>query len=400
MSRLRLITAGESHGRGILGIMEGFPAGHKIDFEILRNELALRRGGYGRSGRMKIEEDTVEFISGVRGGFTTGNPISFYVENKEWDKWADYMSPEGEVKKGKEVSVPRPGHADLAGAMKFLKRDMRDVLERASARGTVAYTVAGAICKSFLKEMGILSFFQVLSIGGVKGKKGDYPDSYEEFYDIISRTMFYSFDESAEEEMKKEVDMAMDGGYSLGGVFEVCVKNVPPGLGSYTQWDRKMDGILAGALMSIPAVKAVEIGEGIRGAYAKGYEFHDEIFYKDKDSESVSSYRDVKCFYRKTNNAGGIEGGVSNGEDIVIRCYMKPIPTMRKPMRSVDVISKKEAEAHFERADVCAVPSAAVIGSAVVSIHITSLFLEKFGGDSISECRSNYLNYLYELRKL
>lgn len=400
MSRLRLITAGESHGKAIVGIMEGFPAGQKIDFELLRKELALRRGGYGRSERMKIEEDKVEFISGVKGGITTGNPISFYVENKEWNKWVDFMKTKGETRNGKEVKVPRPGHADLAGAMKFLKKDMRDILERSSARSTVAYTVAGAICKGFLREMGILSFFQVLSIGGIKGERKEYPQTYEEFYNNVSERLFYCFDEEAEREMKKKIDEAIEGGYSLGGIFEVCVRNVPPGLGSFTQWDRKMDGVLAGALMSIPAVKAVEIGEGIKGADMKGYEFHDEIFYSEKMSECISSYRDAKCFYRKTNNAGGIEGGISNGEDIIAKCYMKPIPTMRRAMKSVDIESKESKDAHFERADVCAVPSAAVVGSAVISFHIASLFLEKFGGDTLIECKNNYLNYLNELRKL
>lgn len=400
MSRLRLLTAGESHGKGIVGILENFPRGVKLSKEFIERELAMRRGGYGRSPRMKMESDEVEFLSGVRGGMTTGAPISFFVKNAEWDTWREFLSPFEEVKEGMEFTSPRPGHADLAGGMKFNTHDMRDILERASARSTVARVVAGALCKLLLMNFGIEFHFRVLSIGGVSAKR-KYPEkiTYDGLLKRLQRSLFYCLDEEAERKMKREVERAMRDGYSLGGVFEVRIRNIPPGLGSYTEWDRRLDGRLAMALMSLPSVKAVEIGEGIKGSSLKGFQFHDRIYFSRKSSRAPRTYRDVKRFYRKTNNAGGIEGGVTNGEEVLLRAYMKPIPTMRKPLESVDVITKKKTRAHFERADVTVVPAGSVIGSACVAYEVCDAFLEKFGGDTFDEVKDSYIRYLRELKK-
>jgi chorismate synthase len=402
VSRIRLLTAGESHGKSIVGIIENFPRGVKVSYDFIMRELSLRRGGYGRSERMKKEKDEVEFLSGIRGGETTGAPISFIVRNSEWENWKEFLIPFGKVKEGKEITSPRPGHADFAGAMKFLTKDIRDVLERASARTTVARVVAGALAKLFLLNFGIECHFHVVSLGKIIAST-KYPEkmTYEELIKTLSSTFFYCLDKEAEEKMKKEVDKAREEGYSLGGVFEVRVKNVPPGLGSFTEWDRRMDARIGMALMSIPSVKGVEIGNAIMGSRLKGSEFHDPIFFKNirKKVSNPTSYSQVKRFYRKTNNAGGIEGGITNGEDIIVRGYMKPIPTMRTPLQSVDLNTKRPSFAHFERADVTVVPAGAVIGSACVAYEICNAFLEKFGGDTIEEIKNAYKNYLRAIEK-
>ena len=402
MSKIRFLTAGESHGKAIVGIIENFPRGVKISYEFIMRELRLRRGGYGRSERMKRESDEVEFLSGIRGGETTGSPISFIIRNSEWENWKEFLSPFDEVKKGKEFTSPRPGHADFAGAMKFLTKDMRDILERASARATVARVVAGSLAKLFLMNFGIECHFHVLSLGSVNAST-KYPEkiTYEELVKRLESTFFYCLDKEAEEKMVEEVDRAKKDGYSLGGIFEVRVKNVPPGLGSYAEWDRRIDARLSMAVMSIPSVKGVEIGNGIRGSALKGYEFHDQIYFRNikRKSSNFLSYSDVKKFYRKTNNAGGIEGGITNGEDVVVRGYMKPIPTMRTPLMGVDLNTKKPSLAHFERADVTVVPAGALIGSACVAYEICNAFLEKFGGDTMDEVKNAYKIYLRSIEK-
>ncbi len=401
MSRLRFLTAGESHGKAIVGIIENFPRGVKISYDFIRRELLLRRGGYGRSERMKREKDEVEFLSGIRGGVTMGSPISFIVRNSEWENFKDSLSPFEDIKSGKEFTSPRPGHADFAGAMKFLTKDMRDILERASARTTVARVVAGALSKVFLMNFGIECHFHVLSIGGITASKPYVENiSYEELLKRLESTFFYCLDREAEEKMKEEVDRAKKEGYSLGGVFEVRAKNVPPGLGSYTEWDRRMDARISMAVMSIPSVKGVEIGNGIKGSSLKGHEFHDTIYFKKvKRKRDFLSYSDVKKFYRMTNNAGGIEGGVTNGENVIVRGYMKPIPTMRKPLMGVDLKTKSSSPAHFERADVTVVPAGAVIGSACVAYELCNAFLEKFGGDTMEEIKNAYKSYLKDIEK-
>jgi len=402
VSKLRLLTAGESHGKAIVGIVENFPRGVKISYDFIMRELRLRRGGYGRSERMKIETDDVEFLSGIRGGETTGSPISFIVRNSEWEIWKEFLAPFDEIKKGKEFTSPRPGHADFAGALKFLTKDIRDILERASARTTVARVVAGALAKLFLMNFGIECHFHVLSIGKVLAST-NYPEkiTYDELIKKLESTFFYCLDKEAEKKMKEEVERAKKEGYSLGGTFEVRVKNVPPGLGSYTEWDRRMDARISMAVMSIPSVKGMEIGNGIRGSSLKGSEFQDPIYFRGlkKKVSNPLSYSQVKKFYRKTNNAGGIEGGITNGEEVIVRGYMKPIPTMRKPMMVVDLQTKKLSSAHYERADVTVVPAGAVIGSACVAFEICNAFLEKFGGDTLDEVKNAYKKYLKSIEK-
>ncbi len=374
-------TAGESHGKCILALVEGFPAGVKIDSETVDRELRRRQGGYGRGARMAIERDRVEILSGTKGDITLGSPITLLVRNRDY-----------KIEKLPEVTRPRPGHTDLAGMLKFLTPDARPILERSSARETAARTAAGALCKILLAEFDIRVLGYVVQIGKIKARAGKL--SPGEIIKIRDRSPVYTVDRSAERRIIAEIDQAKAAGDTLGGVFEVIATGVPAGLGSTAQWSRRLDGCLAQALMSIQAIKAVEIGAGFKAASLPGSRVHDEIFYDDKGHEKSGG------FYRRTNRAGGIEGGITNGEPIICRGAMKPISTLKKPLRSVDVRTKEAVEAQVERSDVCAVPAASVVGEAVVAFELARAFLDKFGGDSLPEIRRNYQNYLEALKEL
>ncbi|UCD83269.1 MAG: chorismate synthase [Deltaproteobacteria bacterium] len=406
----RFITAGESHGQALIAIVEGLPAGLEISEEFVNRELVRRQRGYGRGSRMRIEKDRAEILSGVRWGKSIGSPIAIRIENRDWKNWQEMMAVyplestilKKQEKKGlRRLTRPRPGHADLAGALKFGHQDLRNVLERASARETAARTAVGAIAKKFLEEFDIVILSWVTEIGDVKikriGRQKQKKDKktqdlgyFKKLFDRAERSVLRCPDPEAEKKMKQRIDEAISRGDTVGGVFELRAIGVPPGLGSYSQWDLRLDGHLAQALVSIPAIKAVELGMGFEASRKWGSEIHDEIFYRDS-GKTRQGYKEG--FYRMTNNAGGIEGGVSNGEDIVLRAAMKPISTLRSPLRSVDIETKKKAEAGIERADVCAVPAAAVVGEAITAIEITRAFQEKFGGDSLEEVKRNYQGY-------
>ena len=391
--KLRYLTSGESHGCALICIIEGIPLGLSISPQIINKDLARRQKGYGRGGRMKIEADTVKIISGVRWGKTIGSPIALLIENKDWLNWDKAMSPLEEDKNSlPPVTRPRPGHADLSGALKYGHRDIRDVLERSSARETAARVAAGAIAKEFLSEFNIKVMSYVVEIGGIKVPSSRFPapSSEKKLLETFKKAEVSPVrcaDKNTEEKMIDKIDKASVKGDTLGGIFEVIAIGVPPGLGSYIQWDRRLNARLAYALMGIQAIKGVEIGLGFEMAGHFGSEVMDEIFY------------DSSLFYRKTNNAGGIEGGISNGMPIVIKAAMKPIPTLKKPLQSVDIISKKPFKAVYERSDVCAVPAASVIGEAMTALVIAECFLEKFGGDSMGEVKRNYEGYLKDLKE-
>lgn len=383
---LRYLSAGESHGEMLMAIVEGMPAGLLIRVSDIDNDLARRQGGYGRGGRMKIEKDTVKILSGVRWGKTLGSPLGLMVRNKDWDNWRIKMSPDSAFLNSAEpVTRPRPGHADLAGAMKYDHEDIRNVLERSSARETAMRVAVGAVCKRMLAEFGISIVSHVIAIGGVFAKVDRL--SHREIRRKTENADLRCADHDAEKRMIRKIDEARKNGDSLGGIFEVVVSGVPVGLGSHVHWDRKLDGRLAAALMSIQAMKGVEVGSGFGVANRPGSLVHDEIFWTPKSG-----------YFRRTNHAGGIEGGMSNGEDIVLRAAMKPIPTLMKPLRSVDMGSRKPFKASIERSDVCAVPAAGVVGEASVAFEIAAAMIEKFGGDSISEMRRNFENYQKHLR--
>lgn len=379
---LRYLTAGESHGPALTTIVEGLPAGLPIEADYINRHLSRRQQGYGRGRRMTIEQDRVRILAGVRGGKTLGSPVCLQIENRDWENWAKTMDPgPGAYTGDRVVTRPRPGHADLAGALKYGHRDVRNVLERASARETAARVAAGSLARRLLEEMGVTILGLVVRIGKVEAAIPDLPPDVLQARAAESRVMCP--DAVASLRMMEQIDRIRDEGDSLGGVFEIRAYGVPPGLGSYSQWDRRLDGHLAGALMSIQAIKGVEVGLGFAGAALPGSEVQDEIYHADK-----------RGFYRLTNRAGGIEGGVTNGETIVVRAAMKPIPTLRRPLKSVDLLTRLPAEAAFERSDICAVPAAAVIGEAVVAFELARACLEKFGGDSLEEFLDNYRRYL------
>ncbi|MCD6574597.1 chorismate synthase [Candidatus Aerophobetes bacterium] len=387
---LRYLTCGESHGQGLLVILEGIPSGLKLERDYINRDLMRRQTGYGRGERMQIERDRVRIISGLRWGKTLGSPISLFIPNLDWKNWQKLMSPEGSRKKDTAdiplFTRPRPGHADLVGGIKYNFLDLRNVLERASARETAARVAAGAVCRRLLEEFGISIFSRVIQIGGEKDESSwkDVLDNYERIENSPLRCM----DEIVEKKMIELINKAKQRGDTLGGIFEVIALGLPPGLGSYVQWDLKLDARLAFGIMSIQAIIGVEIGMGFKGALHFGSEVQDEIAY-DKE----------RGFYRLSNRCGGIEGGMSTGEPLVIRAAMKPISTLAKPLRSVDILSKKQVKAAKERADVCAVPAASVIGEAVVAIEIARAMREKFGGDSLEEMRRNYLSYMKYVRE-
>ncbi|MFX4263361.1 chorismate synthase [Pelotomaculum propionicicum] len=385
---LRYLTAGESHGPALVAVLEGMPAGLELTAGYINAQLARRQGGYGRGARMKIEADAVRFLSGVRGGTTLGSPIALYIENKDWANWSQAMSPEQVAQvEERAVTRPRPGHADLAGVLKYGHRDIRNVLERSSARETAARVAAGSVARKLLDELGVEITGHVVRIGDIAAGAG--AESLAELKERAAASQLLCADEKAEQEMIAAIDKARAEGDSLGGVFEIRAAGVPPGLGSHVQWDRKLDARLAAALMSIQAVKGVEVGLGFEAAARKGSQVQDEIFYDGG-----------RGFYRQTNRAGGIEGGMSNGEEIVLRAAMKPIPTLYRPLRSVDLVSKKPFEASVERSDVCAVPAACVVGEAVTAWELACACLEKFGGDSMDELRRNMESYLAALKQV
>ncbi len=388
MFKLRYITAGESHGKALTGILEGIPAGLPINSDEIDIELKRRQGGYGRGGRMKIESDHAEIISGVRWGKTLGSPIALIIENKDYKNWTEGMSPnmigEGSIP---AITHPRPGHADLPGAIKYGHDDIRNILERSSARETAMRVAFGAIAKKFLSTFNIMIGSYVIQIGNQKAEIRSQNFKEKEIMEIFTRAEQSPVrcpDEMATKKMVKLIDKAIKEGNSLGGIFEVFAIGIPVGLGSYIQWDRRLDGRLAYALMSIQAIKGVEIGLGFEISRKFGSEVMDEIFYSKKS----------EGFYRRTNFAGGIEGGMTNGMPVVLRAAMKPIPTQRKPLRSVDIKTKKQVEAVYERSDICAVPAAGVIAESMVALTLADAFLEKFGGDSMIEAKSNYKSYL------
>lgn len=390
---LRYLSAGESHGPQLTAIIEGMPAGVPIAVEDINRDLARRQCGYGRGGRMQIEKDEVEILSGVRWGKTIGSPITLSVRNRDWVNWQEKMSTLERHRDDRlRVTRSRPGHADLPGAMKYDHHDVRNILERSSARETAARVAVGAVAKAFLCGFGIEVSGFVTELGGIRAERPDLPLAV--LREKANASELFTYDDEAGEEMKRLIDRTKEAGDTLGGVIEVCVAGVPVGLGSHVQWDRKIDARLAMALMSIQAIKGVEIGTGFDAARNPGSRVHDEIYF---DSARIVA-GELSGFYRKTNNAGGIEGGISNGEQIIVRAAMKPIPTLYKPLRSVDIESKEPYEATVERSDVCAVPAAAVVAESVVALEIAAAFLEKFGGDSIGEIQRNYAGYRDYLR--
>ncbi|MHB1041516.1 MAG: chorismate synthase [Eubacteriales bacterium] len=384
---LRYLTAGESHGPALTAIIEGLPSGLPLPAEYIDRQLARRQGGYGRGGRMKIESDHVRLVAGVRGGLTLGSPVAMSIENKDWANWSGIMAPGPEAKlEERVVTRPRPGHADLAGAIKYRHRDVRNVLERSSARETAARVAVGSAARRLLEELGIKIFGQVLRIGGIVAER--VAMTPEEFGDHLPGSQLLCADAGAEKRMMEKIDAAKEAGDTLGGVFEICAFGLPPGLGSYVQWDRKLDGRLAAAVMSIQAVKGVEVGLGFEAADLPGSRVMDEIFYGLD-----------KVFYRGANRAGGIEGGMTNGEPVILRAAMKPIPTLSRPLRSVDIKTKEPFAASVERSDVCAVPAACVIGEAVAAWELAAACLEKCGGDSMAELKENWDRYLASVKE-
>lgn len=386
---LRYVSAGESHGKGLVGILEGLPSGLEIDTDFINLQLHRRQLGYGRGGRMRIEQDRIAIISGIRHGRTLGSPISFLIENRDWENWQTVMSPEAvpDTAETRSVTRPRPGHVDLAGALKYQAHDVRGVLERASARETAVRVAAGAFCSLLLCRSGISLGSHVLAVGAESVTREYEEPELGRVLQIDPESDLRCCDPGAEERMRQAIDAARRAGDSLGGVLEVIAGGVPPGLGSHTQWDRRLDGLIAQALMSVPAAKAVEIGRGIPCAAMPGSEVHDEIFYEEQK----------RRFLRRTNRAGGIEGGISNGADIRVRVYMKPIPTLKKRLRSVDLVSKEAVEASFERSDICVVPAAAAVAESMLAMVLAQAFQEKFGGDSIAEQERNFQGYMRAL---
>ena len=377
----RWLTAGESHGPQLTVIIEGLPAGLELSSDDLQGDLRRRQGGHGRGGRQQIESDSARIVAGVRGGFTIGSPVALVLENRDHANWTAEMTPGKEGFAPKPVTRLRPGHADLAGALKYGHEDVRNVLERSSARETAARVAAGGVARKLLSRFGIRVLSFVQSIGSVDiGYEGVDPDRVSE--EEVERSPVRCPDAGASARMVAEIDAAAERGDTLGGTFRVIAGGAPPGLGSYVHWDRKLDGRLAQAVLSINAIKGVEFGAGFEGAGRPGSEFHDQIDFVEGRFRHLS------------NRAGGLTGGVTNGEPIDLRAAIKPISTMKKPMQSVDLKSKEKVEAHYERSDVCVVPAAGVIGEAMVALVLAEAFLEKFGGDSITEIERNHRSYL------
>lgn len=387
--KFNFTTAGESHGKTLVAVIEGLPAGVTIEIEKINHELWRRQQGYGRGNRMKIETDRVEIVSGVRHGKTLGSPVALLIENKDWRNWTVIMSAERletEPKNMKRVTRPRPGHADLAGGLKYDRRDMRDILERASARESAARVACGAFAKQLLANFGVEILSHVVQLGAIPEVL--VAADWETISSLADDEVLRCADKQAEARMIEKIDECKRAGDTLGGVFEVVAKSVVVGLGSHISWREKLDGRLAQAICSVPAVKACEIGEGVRNANLFGSEVHDEIGYDRED----------RRFTRPTNRAGGLEGGITTGEEIRVRGFLKPISTLKTPLASVDIETKEESKAAFERSDVTAVPAAGVIGEAMVAIVLADAFCEKFGGDSLGEMRRNFDSYVEQTK--
>ncbi|HVF30265.1 MAG TPA: chorismate synthase [Pyrinomonadaceae bacterium] len=399
----RFTTAGESHGKALVALVEGVPADLPIDVARIDHELWRRQQGYGRGGRMKIEADRVQVVSGIRHGKALGSPIALMIENRDFVHWTEIMSSEPiepELKNPRVVTRPRPGHADLAGGMKYGARDLRNILERASARETTSRVAAGAIAKQLLSEFGIEIRSHVVKLGSVP--QIALEKNWEEISAIPTDSTLACADEQVQQQMVALIDQAKDSGDTLGGVFEVVARGVVTGLGSAFSWKEKLDGRIAQAFMSIHAVKAVEIGTGIENAGRPGSQVHDEIFLetgggRQEPGNNPPVSRLLSPFVRRTNNAGGLEGGITNGEELRVRGYLKPISTLKQPLRSVDIQTKEPSEAAYERSDVTVVPAAGVIGEAMLAIVIANAMREKFGGDSIAEMRRNFDSYIESL---
>ncbi len=380
------MSAGESHGKSLAGILEGLPGGLAVDKGFINFQLHRRQVGFGRGERMKIEKDRIEILSGIRHGKTLGSPISFLIENRDWVRWQIPMSVEP-VDEGADIASiirPRPGHADLAGILKYHTEDVRNILERASARETASRVAAGAFCSFLLRRFNIRIGSHVLAIGNEQVAEAFQDLKGTEILKIDPESPVRCADDDATMRMMAAIGAAKESGDTLGGILEAVAVSIPPGLGSHVQWDRRLDGRIAQAMMSIPSAKGVEIGAAFAGARHFGSAVHDEIFYDTRKSR----------FYHKTNRAGGVEGGISNGEDIRVRVYLKPIPTLRKPLKSINIDTKQEADAAFERSDTCVVPAAGVVAESMLGYVLADAFLEKFGGDSIRETEDNYENYM------
>ena len=388
---LRFSTAGESHGESLVALISGLPAGVPVDQAFLDHELWRRQQGYGRGGRMRIEKDTAHILSGVRHGKTIGSPIAMTLANNDWKNWEEILPVEpGDAAKHKPVTSPRPGHADLAGALKYDFPDARYVLERASARESAARTACGAIAKMLLRSLGIEVASHVIRVGAAELAR---EATFAEIAALAQReeVLLACVDAESEARMKAEVDVALRTGDTIGGIFEVVVHGLPPGVGTHVNWDERLDGLLAQAVMSLQAVKAVELGRGVTAASSPGSQVHDAIGYSEGDGPFTK-------FTREHNNAGGIEGGISNGEDLIVRGYLKPISTLRRPLASVSFETRETTKASYERSDVCVVPAAGVAGEAMVALTVARCVIEKFGGDSLRELERNYKSYCEQIR--
>jgi chorismate synthase len=388
---IRFVTAGESHGQGLLAWISGLPAGLRVDLDFINHDLHRRQLGYGRGGRQKIEKDHVEALAGIRHGQTIGAPVALKIDNRDWANWERALAVEDRAEDKdarRPLTAPRPGHADLAGAMKLGFHDARYILERASARETAARVAAGALAKLLLREFGCEVLSHVIAVGHARLER---PAKWSEIQAVCANldSPLRCVDAAVESRMKEEVDQVLRAGDTVGGVFEVVAHNVPIGLGSHAQWDTKLDGRLAQAMMSLQAVKAVEIGSGIAAAASYGSEVQDEIGYDPTR----------RRFTRPSNRAGGLEGGITNGEDVIVRGYLKPISTLRKPMGTADLVTKRSVQAAYERSDVCVVPAGGVGGESMVALTLAGAFVEKFGGDSLAEMRRNFDGYNHQLNE-
>jgi chorismate synthase len=389
---LRFSTAGESHGESLVALISGLPAGVPVDQTFLDHELWRRQQGYGRGGRMRIERDTAHILSGVRHGKTIGSPIAMTLANKDWKNWEEILPvSEGEPAKHKAVASPRPGHADLAGALKYDFKDARYVLERASARESAARVACGAVAKMLLRSLGIEVASHVIRVGAAELSR---EASFQEIAELAQRedVLLACVDPESEARMKAEVDTALRTGDTIGGIFEVVVHGLPPGVGTHVNWDERLDSLLAQAVMSLQAVKAVELGRGVTAAQSPGSQVHDAIAYAEGEANTFTK------FTREHNNAGGIEGGISNGEDLVVRGYLKPISTLRRPLASVAFETREATKASYERSDVCVVPAAGVAGEAMVALTVARCVVEKFGGDSLRELERNFQGYCAQIK--
>jgi chorismate synthase len=396
---LRFSTAGESHGEALVAMVSGLPAGVPVDQALLDREMARRQKGYGRGGRMRIEQDRAHILSGVRHGKTIGSPVAMTIANADWKNWEESLpvfvgEGAGDVAKHKAVASPRPGHADLAGSLKYDFPDARYVLERASARETAARVACGAMAKMLLRELGVEVASHVVRVGKAELRR---EATWEEIVALAAKdeVLLNCVDAEDEQRMKAEVDAALKTGDTIGGVFEVVVHGLPPGVGTHVNWDERLDGLLAQAVMSVQAVKAVEIGRGVTAAESLGSVVHDEIGYAGAGDGKDG---DFTKFSREQNNAGGTEGGISNGEDVVVRGYLKPISTLRRPLASVSFATREPVKASYERSDVCVVPAAGVAAEAMVALTVARLAMEKFGGDSLKEMERNYKGYCEQIR--